>query len=67
MKLIHEIINELIDTDKSISSPLLKTKVLASRLQNDVLLNWVSYELKGYHTGGDLPDYRKYSGNITGY
>ncbi|NLP59293.1 hypothetical protein, partial [Lutibacter sp. B1] len=34
MKLINDIINELVDTDKSINSPLLKTKVLASRLQN---------------------------------
>jgi hypothetical protein len=66
MKLINDVINELIDTDKSISSPLLKTKVLASRLQNDVLLNWVSNELKGYDNSSDLPDYRKYSGNITG-
>jgi hypothetical protein len=66
MKLINDIINELIDTEKSISSPLLKTKVLASRLQNKVLLNWVSNELKGYDTAGDLPYYRKYSGNITG-
>lgn len=66
MKLINDIINELIDTDKSISSPLLKTKVLASRLQNDVLLNWVSNELKGYDNSSDLPDYRKYKGNITG-
>jgi hypothetical protein len=66
MKLINDIINELIDSDKSISSPLLKTKVLASRLQNEVLLAWVSNELKGYDTSGELPDYRKYSGNITG-
>ncbi|KYG85051.1 hypothetical protein AWW67_17585 [Roseivirga seohaensis] len=66
MKLINDIINELIDTDKSISSPLLKTKVLASRLQNEILLNWVSNELKGYDKSSDLPDYRKYKGNITG-
>lgn len=66
MKLINEIINELIDTDKSISSPLLKTKVLASRLQNEVLLNWVSNELKGYDNSSELPDYRKYQGSITG-
>ncbi len=66
MKLINDIINELIDTDKSISSPLLKTKVLASRLQNDELFNWVTNELKGYDNSSDLPDYRKYKGNITG-
>lgn len=66
MKLINDIINELIDTEKSISSPLLKTKVLASRLQNEVLLNWVSSELKGYDRSDELPDYRKFKGNIVG-
>lgn len=66
MKLINDIINELIDSDKSISSPLLKTKVLASRLQNEPLLNWVSNELKGYDNMESIPDYRKYQANITG-
>lgn len=66
MRLINDIINELVDTEKTINSPLLKTKVLASRLQNEVLLNWVSNELKGYELAGDLPDYRKYNGNFTG-
>jgi hypothetical protein len=66
MKLINDIINELIDTEKSISSPLLKTKVLASRLQNANLLNWVSNELKGYSKEKELPEYRKHRGTITG-
>lgn len=66
MKLINDIINELVDTEKSISSPILKTKVLASRLKNEELLNWVSNELKGYEKNEDLPQYRIYSGNVTG-
>ena len=66
MKLVNDIINELIDTEKSINSPLLKTKVLASRLQNEVLLNWVSSELKGYEDLKKIPEYRKYKGNISG-
>ncbi|MEN2415858.1 AbiTii domain-containing protein [Flavobacterium mesophilum] len=66
MKLINDIINELIDTDKSISSPLLKTKVLASRLQNEILLKWVTNELKGYEDSDVLPDYRKFKGSIAG-
>lgn len=66
MKLVNDIINELIDTDKSISSPLLKTKVLASRLQNETLLKWVSNELKGYDDSDELPIYRKFKGNIVG-
>ncbi|MBF4465869.1 hypothetical protein IRZ99_11440 [Flavobacterium sp. LC2016-12] len=66
MKLVNDIINELIDTEKSVSSPLLKTKVLASRLQNATLLNWVTKELKGYDCLSELPDYRKFEGNIVG-
>ncbi|MEN2402382.1 hypothetical protein GKZ90_0021510 [Flavobacterium sp. MC2016-06] len=66
MKLINDIVNELIDTEKSINSPLLKTKVLASRLQNETLLRWVSNELKGYNHSDELPDYRKFKGNIVG-
>lgn len=66
MKLVNDIINELIDTEKSVSSPLLKTKVLASRLQNETLLNWVTKELKGYDCLSELPDYRKFEGNIVG-
>lgn len=66
MKLVNDIINELIDTEKTVSSPLLKTKVLASRLQNETLLKWVSNELKGYENSDELPIYRKYKGNIVG-
>lgn len=64
MKLISQIINELIDSEKSINGALLKTKVLASRIQNNELLDWVNGELNGYTSTKDLPDYRK---NITSY
>lgn len=66
MKLVSDIINELVDSEKSINSPLLKTKVLASRLQNVQLLEWVSNELKGYESDNDVPHYRIYMGNIIG-
>jgi len=58
MKLISDIINELVDSDKSISSPLLKTKVLASRLNNQTLLSWVNKELSGYNSKDELLEYR---------
>jgi hypothetical protein len=66
MKLIHDIINELVDTNISISSALLKTKVLASRLENEALLTWVSKELKGYDSFNELPYYRIFKGHLTG-
>ncbi|WP_026451471.1 hypothetical protein [Aequorivita capsosiphonis] len=59
MELVQQIINDLIDDEKSLNSALLKTKVLASRIQNSELLTWVNSELSGYKKYEDLPDYRK--------
>lgn len=66
MKLISDIINELVDSEKSISSPLLKTKVLASRLQNHELLSWVNNELGNYTDSMNLPEYRKFGCHLIG-
>lgn len=51
------------DVQTSISSPLLKTKVLASRLKNEPLLNWASNELAGY-VDVELPAYRQVVGIV---
>jgi hypothetical protein len=59
MELISQIINELIDNDKPLNGALLKTKVLASRIQNKELLDWVNKELSGYKSNDSLPEYRK--------
>lgn len=65
MDLISQIINELIDTkENSLNSALLKTKVLASRIQNNELLNWTNSELSGYNSIAELPEYRKRIPNI---
>ncbi len=67
MKLLSDIINELIDESISLQKPLLKTKVLASRIGNMDLLNWVTCELQGY-VGIDsiVPNYRKTMSNVMG-
>lgn len=58
--MIDKIIDELSDGSQSLVNPLLKTKVLATRLGNDELLNWVDSELNGYNgiDRSDIPDYR---------
>ncbi|WP_184542234.1 hypothetical protein [Mucilaginibacter sp. FT3.2] len=66
MKLISDIINELIDLQKPLEGALLKTKVLASRINNTELLEWVNGELNGFTDIDNLPDYRKSSGEIIG-
>jgi len=60
MELIEQIINELINIKEySLNSALLKTKVLASRIKNKELLEWVDSELVGYRSVDTLPIYRK--------
>lgn len=59
MELISQIINELVDDEKSLNSALLKTKVLASQIQSIELLNWANKELSGYESINELPEYRK--------
>jgi len=64
MKLLDTIINELVNVEISLSSPLLKTKILASRLQNKELLEWGNNELKGYSDLNIIPYYRRTRGEI---
>src|SRR5690554_6738790 len=49
MNLIEEIINDLIDKKTSVTTALLKTKVLAKRIDHIELSKWVDNELNGYH------------------
>ena len=62
--LAETIINELTSTNISLSSPLLKTKVLAYRIKNQELLNWTNHELVGYPILDQVPNYRKTTGDI---
>ncbi|TCD00268.1 hypothetical protein EZ449_20965 [Pedobacter frigidisoli] len=66
MKLISDIIGDLVDQQTSLVSALTKTKVLATRIGNQNLLEWVNFELKGYPNTSSLPEYRKLSGTIIG-
>ncbi|MBA4260077.1 MAG: hypothetical protein C0446_13010 [Chitinophaga sp.] len=56
--MITSIIELLSDDSKSLTSALLKTQVLASRLDNAELKNWTTNELKGYRNTTLLPEYR---------
>ena len=64
MQLISTIINELTDVDISLTSPLLKTKVLASRIRHEELKIWAGNELIGYSNIKSLPSYRITKGEI---
>lgn len=68
MSLLHEIMKSIADGDP-LGSALIKTKLLANRLDSVVLEDWVSHELEGYPEGAEVPDYRvaeiHYSGHFT--
>ncbi|MFL5764926.1 MAG: hypothetical protein ACJ77K_13360 [Bacteroidia bacterium] len=66
MNLITQIVDDLVNAGVSLDSPLLKTKVLAKRLKNETLLNWVNNELNGYSREITLPKYRKQKATIMG-
>jgi hypothetical protein len=61
MTSIEQIIDELTDATKTLSGPVLKTKVMASRIGNDDLFQWATAELTGYRDLDkmSIPSYRR--------
>jgi hypothetical protein len=63
--LLQEIIDDLVDTDKSLSSPLIKLNYFAKLIKNKELADFAQNELKGYNDKTDLlPNYRKAKGTL---
>jgi len=59
MTLLQEIQKEAVDGSSDLPTLLRKCRILAARLKNDKFKNWIQYELDGYPSSADLPDYRK--------
>lgn len=59
MKLLQEIQKEAVDGKADLATLLRKCRVLAARLKNDEFKNWVQYELDGYPSEAELPEYRR--------
>jgi hypothetical protein len=57
MKIIDELIDELTDKNNLLTDILIKTKVLAFKLKNKELSDWINSELNGYENSA-LPSYR---------
>lgn len=64
MTIIEQIIEELSDSKKSLTNPLLKTKILATRIGNKELMDWSNKELSGYKDK-ELPSYRYGKSTLT--
>ncbi len=58
MGLLQDIQNATIDADRPLTAVLRMTKVLAARLDNCLLMEWVDQELTGYPDDDSLPAYR---------
>ena len=67
MTLLRDIQNSAIDSESKLSDLLRKCKVLAARLQNDELNQWVDAELNGYPSQENLPPYRIIGCNAKGH
>lgn len=58
---MEEIINEIIKdlgADKPIKGILLKSQIVASKLNNNSFSEWITYEQNGYPDAKNLPEYR---------
>ena len=56
--MLHDIQAALLDDKFRVGSTLLKLRFLASKLDADILEEWVQHETEGYPTDARIPDYR---------
>lgn len=57
--LLQEVIDELINTDKSLQGPLMKLNYFGRLTKNQKFINFTTNEMKGYEVGAIIPEYRK--------
>lgn len=65
--LIDGIIEDLVNQDSNLENALLKTQVLAFKLKNDKLKNWVNNELNGYDNQTEIPKFRIVQAQVKGH
>ncbi len=70
MALLHDIQAALLNDKIGVGSILLKLRYLASKLDADILEEWVQHETEGYPVDARIPDYRiaqiTYTGTFDG-
>ncbi len=67
MTLLEEIQNAAIDSKSDVGTLLRQCKVLAARLNNKPLENWVLWESNGYPESVSVPDYRIWRLSLRGH
>lgn len=70
MTLLQQIQEAITQEESDLGSILLKLRLLAARLNSDILGDWVRYESEGYPQNADVPQYRivgvTYRGTFSG-
>lgn len=67
MSVLQDIIQTAADSKTSLSDVLRKARILATRLRNEALKDWVDKELNGYKIKKNLPEYRVIKARSCGY
>lgn len=62
--LLQEVIDDLVNTDKSLSAPLMKLNYFAKLIKNQELIDYTHQELNGYIKLEKIPSYRKAVGTL---
>jgi hypothetical protein len=63
--LLQEVIDDLVNTDRSLSSPLMKLNYFGKLIKNQELIEFTQNELNGYRDSQEIiPDYRKSIGTL---
>jgi hypothetical protein len=66
MTLFEEIQNSAIDSTGDLGKLLRQCRLLAAKLDNKPLEDWIIWELNGYPNDAPVPDYRKFSLELKG-
>ena len=61
---LNNVINDLIDAEKSLINPLMKLNYFGRLTKNSELTEYTLNEIKGYSTNSNLPEYRKIASRL---
>lgn len=62
--LLQEVIDDLVNTDKSLSAPLMKLNYFGRLIKNQELIDYTQSELNGYRDKDTVPQYRRTIGTL---
>lgn len=64
--IVLELQRDALNQDVSVSSLLRKALVVAKKLKVKVFEHWISLEMNGYDNNDQMPEYRKFTGEVRG-